>query len=208
MSFYENKILPHLIDLACSTKPTQKQREKIVPLAEGDVLEIGFGSGRNLPFFDRSKVRRIWGLEPAEGMRRKAAPMVAASGLDVEFIDLPGESIPLEANSVDTVLVTYTLCSIVDAVAALEGMRRVLKPGGSLLYCEHGIAPDASVRKWQHRLNSPWRRFAGGCNMNRDIPELISQSGFEITSDERMYIPGIKALSFNYWGSARATDGK
>ena len=112
-------------------------------------------------------------------MRRKAEPVVAASGLDVEFIDLPGESIPLETNSVDTVLVTYTLCSIVNAVAALEGMRRVLKPGGSLLYCEHGIAPDAGVRKWQHRLNSPWRSVAGGCNMNRDIPELISQGGFE-----------------------------
>jgi ubiquinone/menaquinone biosynthesis C-methylase UbiE len=204
VSFYENKVLPHLIDLACSTKPNRKQREKIVPLAEGDVLEIGFGSGLNLPFFDRKKVRRIWGLEPSEGMRRKAEPMVAESGLDVEFIDLPGESIPLGANSVDTVLVTYTLCSISDAVAALEGMRRVLKPGGSLLYCEHGIAPDANVRRWQHRLNAPWRSVAGGCNMNRDIPELISQGGFEITSDERMYIPGIKALCYNYWGRAKA----
>lgn len=204
MSFYEDRVLPHLIDLACSTRPTQKQREKIVHLAEGDVLEIGFGSGRNLPYYDRHKVRKIWGLEPAEGMRRKAEPVVAASNLDVEFIDLPGESIPLEANSVDTVLVTYTLCTIGDAIAALEGMRRVLKPGGSLLYCEHGIAPDESVRKWQHRLNSPWRRVAGGCNMNRDIPELITKSGFEITTDERMYIPGVRMLCYNYWGRARA----
>ncbi len=202
MSFYEDRILPHLIDLACSTKPNEKQREKIVPLAEGDVLEIGFGSGFNLPYYDRQRVRRIWGLDPSEGMRRKAEPMVAASGLDVEFIDLPGESIPLEANSVDTVLVTYSLCTIPDAIAALAGMRRVLKPGGSLLYCEHGIAPDENVRKWQHRLNSPWSRVAGGCNMNRDIPAALAAAGFEISDDNRMYIPGIKALSYNYWGAA------
>jgi ubiquinone/menaquinone biosynthesis C-methylase UbiE len=128
--------------------------------------------------------------------------MVEASALDVEFIDLPGEEIPLEANSVDTVLVTYTLCTIPDAVAALAGMRRVLKPGGRLLYCEHGIAPDADVRRWQHRLNGTWSRFSGGCNINRNIPELIAQGGFEITNDERMYIPGLRVLTYNYWGSA------
>ena len=204
MSFYENRVLPHLVDFACSTKPTRKQREKVVPLAEGDVLEIGFGSGRNLPFYDASKVRKIFGLEPSEGMRRKAAPQVEASELDVEFIDLPGEEIPLETDSVDTVLVTYSLCTIPDAGAALEGMRRVLKPGGRLLYCEHGIAPDADVRRWQHRLNGTWSRFSGGCNINRNIPELIEGSGFEIVNDERMYIPGFRVLTYNYWGSARA----
>ena len=182
MSFYEERILPHLIDVSCSTKPTRKQREKIVPLAEGDVLEIGFGSGLNLPFYDRGKVRRIWGLEPSEGMRRKAGPLVEASGLEVEFIDLPGEEIPLERDSVDTVLVSYTLCSIEDVIAALEGMRRVLKPDGKLLFCEHGIAPDDDVRRWQNRLNSTWRRIAGGCNMNLDIPALIDEGGFEITA--------------------------
>ena len=203
MSFYDDRVLPHLIDLACSTKPTRKQREKIVHLAEGDVLEIGFGSGLNLPYYDAGKVRRIFGLEPSAGMRRKAQPNVDASGLDVEFIDLPGEDIPLESNSVDTVLVTYTLCSIDDAVAALGGMRRVLKPGGKLLFCEHGAAPDGNVRRWQNRLNPGWKRFSGGCNMNRDIPGLIESSGFRITTDERMYIPGLKILSYNYWGSAK-----
>ena len=206
MSFYENRVLPHLISFACSTRPNQKQREKIVPLAEGDVLEIGFGSGLNLPFYDTQKVRKIWGLEPSEGMRRKAQPMVDASDLDVEFIDLPGESIPLEANSVDTVLVTYSLCTIPDAIAALEGMRRVLKPGGSLLFCEHGIAPDESVRRWQRRLNPAWSRVAGGCNLNRDIPDLITKGGFEMTADERMYIPGSKMLCYNYWGRAKAVQ--
>lgn len=204
MSFYEERVLPHLINLACSTKPTRKQREKIVPHATGDVLEIGFGSGLNLPFYDRSKVRRIWGLEPSAGMRRKARPMVEASQLDVEFIDLPGEEIPLDADTADTVLVTYSLCTIPDAVAALEGIRRVLKPGGELLYCEHGKAPDRGVHRWQERLNPAWRSFAGGCNMNRDIPGLIESAGFRIKSDERMYIPGARVLSYNYWGSAVA----
>jgi ubiquinone/menaquinone biosynthesis C-methylase UbiE len=203
MSIYSERVLPHLTNLACSSKSSRKQREKIVPLAVGDVLEIGFGSGLNLPFFDTQKVRKIWGLEPSEGMRRKAQPMVDAAGLDVEFIDLPGESIPLESNSVDTVLVTYTLCTIPDAISALEGMRRVLKPGGSLLFCEHGIAPDKKVRRWQHRLNSPWSRIAGGCNMNRDIPDLIRKGGFQITTDERMYVPGARILSYNYWGVAK-----
>ena len=203
MAFYEDRVLPHLIDLACSTKPARKQREKIVHLAEGDVLEIGFGSGLNLPYFDRDKVRKIFGLEPSAGMRRKAQRNVDASGLDVEFIDLPGEEIPLEANSVDTVLVTFTLCSIDEASIALEGMRRVLKPGGKLLFCEHGAAPDAGVRRWQDRLNPTWKRFSGGCNMNRDIPALIEGSGFRIAADERMYIPGPRILSYNYWGTAR-----
>ncbi|MGD8312811.1 MAG: methyltransferase domain-containing protein, partial [Gammaproteobacteria bacterium] len=116
----------------------------------------------------------------------------------------PGESIPLGKNSVDTVLVTYSLCTIPDVVAALDGMRRVLKPGGNLLYCEHGIAPDERVRRWQRRLNPVWRRVAGGCNMDRDIPDLLKKGGFESTVDDRMYIPGLKMLCYNYWGVARA----
>jgi ubiquinone/menaquinone biosynthesis C-methylase UbiE len=202
MSFYAERVLPHLIDLACSTRPQQKQREKVVHLAEGDVLEIGFGSGLNLPYYDSGKVRKIFGLEPSAGMRRKAQPLVESSDIEVEFIDLPGEQIPLENDSVDTVLVTYTLCSIADAVTALEGMRRVLKPRGRLIYCEHGRAPDESVRHWQNRLNPPWRRMAGGCNMNRDIPALLRAGGFEITMDERMYLPGPRILNYNFWGIA------
>ena len=205
MSVYERYILPHVVTLACSPKPVRKQRQKIVPLAEGDVLEIGFGSGLNLPYYDRAKVRRIYGLEPSCGMRRKAEPLVARSGLDVEFIDLPGEEIPLESNSVDTVLVTYSLCTIEDAVTALEGMRRVLKPGGRLLYCEHGRAPDQGVRRWQERVDPLWSRFAGGCHINKDIPALVESGGFDIRSDERRYIPGPRLVSFNYWGVAVAS---
>jgi len=203
MSFYEDNVLPRLIALACGAKPARKQREKVVPRAVGDVLEIGFGNGANLPHYDADKVRRIWGLEPSAGMRRLAAANIEASGLDIELIDLPGEEIPLDNNTVDTVVITYTLCSIPDVAAALEGVRRVLKPGGALLYCEHGKAPDSGVRKWQKRLNPGWKRIAGGCNIDRDIPGLLHDAGFEIEEDNRMYIPGIRLLSYNYWGIAR-----
>jgi ubiquinone/menaquinone biosynthesis C-methylase UbiE len=202
MSFYEERVLPHIITKLCSSSPNQKQRQKIVPLAEGRVLEIGFGSGLNVPFYDTSKVEKIWGLEPSAGMRAKAKPLVDASSLEIEFIDLPGEEIPLDTNSADTVLVTYTLCTIPDTIAALEGVRRVLKPGGRLLYCEHGQAPDENVRRWQNRINPSWRKVAGGCNMNRDIPAVLEAGGFQVQTDERMYIPGVRVLSYNYWGSA------
>lgn len=202
MSWYEEKILPRMINAACGSKPTRKQREKIVPRASGDILEVGFGSGLNLPHYDRNTVRRIWGLEPSSGMRNIAVEPIAASGLEVELIDLPGEEIPLDDSSVDTVLITYTLCTIPDMAGALEGMRRVLRPGGQLLFCEHGKAPDPGVVKWQERLNPAWKRIAGGCNMNRDIPAALSAAGFDIKDDNRMYVPGVRALSYNYWGAA------
>ncbi len=202
MSWYEEKVLPRLINVACSSKPAHKQREKVVPRASGDVLEIGFGSGLNLAHYDRDKVRRIWGLEPSEGMRKLAVNPIAESGLDVELIDLPGEEIPLEDNSVDTVLITFTLCTIAEVATALDGMRRVLKPGGQLLFSEHGKAPDANVVKWQERMNPVWKKFSGGCNMNRDIPALLDAAGLEIQDDNRMYVPGLKSLSYMYWGAA------
>lgn len=204
MGLYDRYLLPRLISLACSSKPNRKQREKVVPLAEGQVLEIGVGSGLNFPYYDTSKVSKVWGLEPSEGMRQLARKRLGDSKLEVEMIDLPGEQIPLDANTIDTVVVTYTLCTIPDAQRALRGMQRVLRPGGRLLFCEHGLAPDPGVRKWQHRINPTWRRFAGGCNVNRDIPELLRSSGFRVVVDERMYIPGIKFLSYNYWGTAVA----
>lgn len=192
------------MNFACSASPNQKQRQKIVPEAAGEILEIGFGSGLNVPYYDPSKVIKIWALEPSEGMRRKAQPAVNGTDMDIEFIALPGEQIPLDDNSVDTVLMTYTLCTIADTEAALQGMRRVLKPEGRLLYCEHGKAPDDSVARWQNRLNPAWSRIAGGCQMNRDIPALINEGGFSIKIDERMYIPGAKVLCYNFWGSAVA----
>jgi ubiquinone/menaquinone biosynthesis C-methylase UbiE len=203
MSWYDDRVLPTLTNLACATKPTRKQREKLVPLASGDILEIGFGSGLNLPFYNRDQVKTLRGLEPSAGMLRLAEKRISDSGINVELIELPGEEIPLASDSIDTVLVTYTLCTIPDVLGALEGMRRVLKPGGQLLYCEHGKAPDSRVEQWQGRLNPAWKKFSGGCNMNRDIPELLNQAGFSIVDDNRMYIPGPRALSYNYWGRAK-----
>jgi ubiquinone/menaquinone biosynthesis C-methylase UbiE len=204
MGFYDRYILPPLINLACSSKPNMKQRQKIVPLAEGEVLEIGMGSGLNLGFYDPDKVRKVWGLEPSEGMRQLARKNFDGAKLQLEVIDLPGEEIPLDTNSIDTVVVTYTLCTIPDARRALQGMHRVLRPGGKLLFCEHGLAPDEAVQRWQNRINPAWRRLAGGCNVNRDIPQLLKSSGFHVDLDERMYIPGVRFLSYNYWGSALA----
>lgn len=204
MSFYEHRILPHALNLACGFKAIRRQREKVVPAAEGEVLEIGFGSGLNLPYYDFGRVTKIWALEPSEGMRRLAHKRLNPVRTEFEFIDLPGEEIPLEDASVDTVLCTFTLCTIPDTAAALAGMRRVLKPGGRLLYCEHGRAPDENVRRWQDRLNRPWSSIAGGCQLNRDIPALIRESGFTIEDQDSMYVPGgPKMLSWQWWGSAR-----
>jgi len=204
MGLYERYVLPRIINLACSSSPNMKQREKVIPRAEGDVLEIGMGSGLNLPYYDREKVRKVWGLEPSAGMRQLARRNLGGAHLDLEMIDLPGEEIPLDANSIDTVVVTYTLCTIPDVQKALAGMHRVLRPGGKLLFCEHGIAPDPEVARWQNRLNATWRMFSGGCNINRDIPRVLEIAGFHLLEDERMYIPGVRILSYNYWGTAVA----
>jgi len=203
MGFYDDHILPHLIGFACSSKPVMLQRRKVVPRAEGRVLEVGLGAGPNLAFYDPAKVELVFGLEPSAGMRRKAARAVADAPVPVELIGLPGEEIPLEDNAVDTVVLTYTLCSIDRWEAALEQIRRVLKPGGRLLFCEHGLAPDESVARWQARLDPLWGVIAGGCHLNRPIPNLLESAGFAIDDIEMLYLPGTpKFAGFNYWGSA------
>ena len=204
MSFYEDHFLPHLINLACGIKPVRKQREKVVPLAEGRVLEVGMGPGLNIPFYDPARVEFVWGLEPAEAMRKKATRLLAQAPFEVEWLGLPGEEIPLDDNSADTVLLTFTLCTIPDWFTALGQMRRVLKPTGKLVFCEHGLAPDAGVRKWQRRLNPIWNKLAGGCHLNRPIPDYLQQAGFTIQAMESGYIPGPKIAAFNYWGVATA----
>lgn len=202
MGLYDRHVLPRLVHLACGLKPTMRQRGKVVPQARGRVLEVGIGSGLNLPFYDAAKVSKVWGLDPSQemiGMARRAA---ASLPFEVEFIGLPGDEIPLDDASIDTVVVTYTLCTIPDAAAALRQIGRVLRPGGELIFCEHGEAPDAGVRRWQDRLNPVWKRLGGGCHLNRPIPALIEAGGFRITRLETMYIPGWRPASFNYWGSA------
>ncbi len=204
MGCYERYILPKVLNWSCGAKPVRAQRQKVVPLAAGRVLEIGIGSGLNLPYYDPGKVERVIGLDPAEAMLSYARRKSATLPFTVEYLALEGERIPLDRHSVDTVLVTYTLCTIADACAALEGMRAVLKPGGRLIFCEHGRAPDAAVRRWQHRLNPLWNRIGGGCNLDRDIPGLIEAAGFRLDTLESMYLPGApRFASFNTWGSAR-----
>ncbi len=204
MGFYDKHILPKVLNLSCGTKVVQRQRQKVVPLAEGRVLEIGIGSGLNLPFYDPTKVERVIGLDPAEEMLKYARRKAGSLPFAVEYLALEGERIPLERQSVDTVLVTYTLCTIPDVLTALAGMRRVLKHGGRLIFCEHGRAPDEAVRRWQRRLNPPWNRIGGGCILDRDIPGLIEGAGFRVDSLESMYLPRTPRFAgFNYWGSAR-----
>lgn len=171
-------------------------------LASGDVLEIGFGSGLNLPHYDSAAVKTILALEPSEEMWYLAQAAVKESPLTVRLLTASAEEIPLPDRSVDTVLVTYALCTVPDVPRALGECRRVLKTGGKFLFCEHGEAPDKGVRRWQNTLNPAWRRLAGGCNLNRPIPALLQAAGFRIVSLSTMYLPGWKPATFNYWGTA------
>jgi ubiquinone/menaquinone biosynthesis C-methylase UbiE len=202
MGFYNDVILPRLIDLAMRNKQLRPFRERVVGAAEGRVLEIGVGSGRNLPFY-RAAAREIYALEPAPRLVAMARNAPRATTMPVTFIEASAEAIPLDEHSVDTVVMTWTLCSIPEAVAALAEMRRVLRPGGRLMFVEHGQAPDARVRWWQDRLTPVWRRIGGGCHLNRPIRGMIESAGFRIDRIETGYIPGPKPMTFMYEGSAR-----
>jgi ubiquinone/menaquinone biosynthesis C-methylase UbiE len=203
-NWYERHLLPYLLDLACSMEPIRCQRRKLVPLARGRVLEIGIGTGLNLEHYDKRRIEKVVGLDPGLEMHRLAQKRVRRAGVPVELLGLSAEKIPSEAGVFDTVVVTYTLCTIADGVSALKEMRRVLKPGGTLIFCEHGLAPDASVRRWQERLTPLWSKFTGGCRLNRDIPAMLEEAGFRSTDMEAMYLPGPRPLTYNYWGTAQA----
>lgn len=214
MGFYHERILPFVINAACSAEPVMQMRRQIVPLCYGTVLEVGAGTGINFGLYEPSQVAKIWALEPSEGMRRLAHRRWDDSSgdrhheanrlaLEIDWLDLPGEQVPLPDQSVDTVLLTYTLCTIGDYHRALLQMHRVLKPGGQLLYCEHGLAPDAGVRRAQNFLTPIWKRLAGGCHLNRPIQDYISQAGFEILSNENQYLAKLpKFAAFTYSGRA------
>ncbi len=202
MGFYNRHLLPLLIEYGMRAEPVRRQRQKIVPLATGRVLEVGIGSGHNLAFYDPAKVERVIGLDPSAELRVRAEERVGEVAFPVEFIGREAEDIPLADASVDTVVVTYTLCTIPDVERALASMRRVLKPGGKLFYCEHGRAPDISVRKWQDRLNPLWGLVSGGCNINRNVPKLLEDAGLQVHEIDTIYLPGPRPFTFNYWGRA------
>ena len=202
-NWYDRHLLPYLLDLACGVKPIRRQRQKVIPLAQGRVLEVGMGTGLNLPFYDRTRVKTIVGVDPGLTMHRLALQRSKAAGIAVELVGISAEKLPIADASFETVVSTYTLCTIPDPVAALREMRCVLAPGGKLLFSEHGRAPDAGVLRWQTRLQPYWSKMAGGCMLDRDIPALLAEAGFKPDVQSR-YLPGPKILSFHYWGEAVA----
>lgn len=206
MNLYERFLLPALVTGACSCSPIDKQRQKVVPAAEGVVLELGFGAGLNLPHYDCAKVRKLYALEPSPGMVKRAQKRVRDARFEVEILPQTAETLSLAPASVHTVLVTYSLCTIPDAVAALESARRALKPNGRLLFCEHGLSPDSAVRRWQKRIEPVWKVIGGGCHLSRDVPKIIAAAGFRIERLDTMYLSkSPKWAGYNYCGAARAT---
>lgn len=197
-------LFPSALDIACGLPMIRRMRQKVVPQAHGHVLEIGIGTGLNMPHYDATQVTRITGVDPALEMQPKARKRIAAAGIPVDLIGLSAETIPLPSGHVDSAVVTYALCTIPDAVSALQELRRVLKPGAPLLFCEHGLSPDAGVARWQNRLQPVWGPLAGGCHLNRDIPSLLQSGGFRLTELEQGYVPGPKPWTFHSWGVAQA----
>ena len=200
---YENYVLPKMLDCCCSTKPISYQRKKIVPEASGTVLEIGIGSGLNIPYYQKSKINKVIGLEPSEQLCKMAKKTADDNNFSIDFLVNGAEEIELPSNSIDTILLTYTLCSIPEPYIALKEIMRVMKSDGRILFCEHGIAPDEVVQKWQNRINPLWGKLFGGCNINRDIPNILKNGGFKINSLDKMYLPSTpKIVGYNYWGEA------
>ncbi len=206
MNLWERYVVPNLIACSCATSPIMKQREKIVPQAEGEVLEIGCGSGLNFSYYRFDKVSRLYALEPARGMVIKARKEAEKLGLTekIEFLEAGGEATGLDDNSIDTIIFAFVLCTIPDWRSTLEEARRVLRPGGRILFTEHGPAPDEGVLKWQRRVEPFWKVIAGGCHLTRNCTEMFRASGFELRDVQTMYLPNTTRIAgFVTWGEAR-----
>ena len=204
-SFWDRHVMPRLIGCACASKPIMKQRAKVVPKAAGRVLELGIGGGLNLAYYDPAKVTGVFGVDPSAELRARAMQAPRPEGLKVDIRDGVGEQLPFETASFDCVVCTFTLCSVQSPAATLAEARRVLKPGGRLLFAEHGLAPDAGVARWQARIEPGWKAIAGGCHLTRPITSAIAGAGFEIASSDGMYLPGTpRILGWSEWGEARA----
>lgn len=199
MGLYDKYILPRVVNCVCGMKPTRKQREKVVPLAKGNVLEIGIGSGLNLPFYNAANISHITGIDPSpENWNLN----VWTGDIEVKYIEASAEDLQFDDDMFDSVVCTYTLCTIPDPNKALQEIKRVMKPTGKFIFTEHGLAPDEKISKTQHKINPYWKKIGGGCNLNRNIESLISNNALLFNTIEKMYIPGWKPVSYNYWGVA------
>jgi SAM-dependent methyltransferase len=203
VSFYRDNVYPHIVNTLGNPPPIRQVRQRIVPLASGSVLEVGVGPGVNFALYDASKVNKVYALEPNPGMIRLAEPLRQRTKFDIEFLDLPGERIPLEDSAVDTVVSTFTLCTIPGIAEAIRGLRRVLKPSGKLIFFEHGLSPDSRVRRWQYWTEPiPYWLFEG-CHITRDIPSLLTEGGFQIEEMETAYLAKFpKSWTYCFWGTA------
>jgi ubiquinone/menaquinone biosynthesis C-methylase UbiE len=204
-TFYERHVLPRFLSCACGSPPIAKQRAKIVPLATGRVLELGIGMGLNLGHYDPDKVESVTGVDPSPELRALAEAAPRDPRLSVSVAPGTAEALPFEADHFDTVVCTFTLCSVQAPQTALAEARRVLKPGGRLLFCEHGLAPDPGVARWQRRVEPVWKRLAGGCHLTRPVAAAIGDAGFALERVETMYLPRTPRIAgWNEWGVARA----
>jgi ubiquinone/menaquinone biosynthesis C-methylase UbiE len=194
VSFYDRRILPELIGCACRTRALTRQRAKLVPMAQGEVLELGIGAGANLRFYDPDQVRTVHGLDPSPELRARAAGAPKALGLRLELGEGRAEALPHPDKTFDTVVSTFTLCSVFDPAAALREARRVLKPTGRLLFCEHGLSPDRRIARWQHRLEPAWAALAGGCRLTRDVAAELVPAGLRPEQLERRYLRKVPKL--------------
>ncbi|MDQ0463738.1 ubiquinone/menaquinone biosynthesis C-methylase UbiE [Caulobacter ginsengisoli] len=203
-SFYDRHIMPRLIGCACASKPVMKQRAKVVPRASGKVLELGIGGGLNLAFYDPARVDSVIGVDPSLELRDRAMAAPRPEGLKVEIREGVAEAMPFEDGEFDSVVCTFTLCSVHSPQKALAEAKRVLKPGGRFLFSEHGRSPDAGVAKWQDRVNPVWKALAGGCHLTRPVIASIAEAGFALGETDRMYLPGTpRIMGWAEWGEAR-----
>ena len=196
--FYESRVLPKLLTVLCNTKPNHYQRKKVVPLAIGDVVEIGVGPGLNLQYYNLDTVNKVIGIDPSDELNKIAKKNANKVNLDIEFNLSSAESIDLPTSSVDSVVCTFSLCSIPNPKKALKEIHRILKPGGKYYFCEHGLSPDLSTRVFQNVTNVFYPKLSGGCHANRDIPKLISESGLKILEKDTMYLPGSVTVSYTH----------
>lgn len=203
MTLWADRVLPFLVEKACRSSAILAERERWIPRAHGEVLELGVGSGLNLGFYDRDRVARVVGIDPSAALLARARPRAETAPVPVELVEAPAEALPFDDRSFDSAVVTYALCSVGDPARALAEVRRVLRPGGELIFVEHGLAPDPRVQRWQHRLTPLWRRIGGGCHLDRDHARILRDAGFELDELATGYTEGARLLSHTYEGIAR-----